>query len=103
MRSKLIKAFNTVLNVPEESLQIISQIVGMLHTASLLYVNGTQHQINRRKLILLEWMMLKIILYYAADFQWRTVFSEQPRPSTQAIISILRLWRRFLSLSAMKR
>lgn len=38
MRSKLIQAFNTVLKVPEDSLLIISQIVGMLHTASLLYV-----------------------------------------------------------------
>lgn len=38
MRSKLMRAFNTVLDVPEDRLDTIGRIVGMLHTASLLYV-----------------------------------------------------------------
>lgn len=35
-RKQLITAFNTWLKVPEESLAIITKVVGMLHTASLL-------------------------------------------------------------------
>jgi len=37
IRSQLIAAFNKWLNVPAESLEIITKVVGMLHTASLLY------------------------------------------------------------------
>lgn len=36
IRTQLIKAFNDWLRVPEESLMIITKVVGMLHTASLL-------------------------------------------------------------------
>ena len=38
IRRQLIAAFNAWLKVPEESLAIITEVVGMLHTASLLYV-----------------------------------------------------------------
>ncbi len=38
IRKQLIAAFNAFLRVPEESLIIITEVVGMLHTASLLYV-----------------------------------------------------------------
>lgn len=38
LRKALITAFNAWLQVPEESLGIITKVVGMLHTASLLYV-----------------------------------------------------------------
>lgn len=38
VRKQLIAAFNVWLQVPEESLVIITKVVGMLHTASLLYV-----------------------------------------------------------------
>ena len=37
IRKQLIAAFNAWLKVPEESLVIITRVVGMLHTASLLY------------------------------------------------------------------
>lgn len=36
IRKQLIGAFNTWLKVPERSLAIITEVVGMLHTASLL-------------------------------------------------------------------
>ena len=36
IRSQLIAAFNAWLKVPDESLGIITKVVGMLHTASLL-------------------------------------------------------------------
>ena len=36
IRKQLITAFNMWLKVPEESLDIITKVVGMLHTASLL-------------------------------------------------------------------
>lgn len=36
IRKQLIAAFNSWLKVPEESLQVITKAVGMLHTASLL-------------------------------------------------------------------
>jgi len=39
IRSQLIAAFNAWLKVPPESLDIITKVVGMLHTASLLYVD----------------------------------------------------------------
>ena len=38
IRKQFIAAFNAWLKVPEESLVIITKVVGMLHTASLLYV-----------------------------------------------------------------
>ena len=38
IRKQFIAAFNTWLKVPSESLDIITKVVGMLHTASLLYV-----------------------------------------------------------------
>ena len=37
IRKQLIAAFNAWLKVPEERLVIITKVVGMLHTASLLY------------------------------------------------------------------
>jgi len=36
IRSQLIAAFNAWLKVPEQSLVIITKVIGMLHTASLL-------------------------------------------------------------------
>jgi len=36
VRKQLIAAFNSWLKVPEESLRVITKVVGMLHTASLL-------------------------------------------------------------------
>lgn len=39
IRKQFIAAFNAWLKVPEESLAIITRVVGMLHTASLLYVH----------------------------------------------------------------
>lgn len=36
IRSQLIAAFNTWLDVPKASLDVITRVVGMLHTASLL-------------------------------------------------------------------
>lgn len=41
IRKQLIAAFNAFLRVPEESLIIITEVVGMLHTASLLYVRSS--------------------------------------------------------------
>ena len=38
IRKQLVAAFNAWLKVPEESLAIITRAVGMLHTASLLWV-----------------------------------------------------------------
>lgn len=38
IRSQMIAAFNEWLKVPPGSLEIITKVVGMLHTASLLYV-----------------------------------------------------------------
>jgi geranylgeranyl diphosphate synthase, type III len=36
IRTQLINAFNTWLEVPQQSLEVITKVVGMLHTASLL-------------------------------------------------------------------
>lgn len=40
IRSQCIAAFNLWLKVPPERLEVITGVVGMLHTASLLYVNS---------------------------------------------------------------
>jgi geranylgeranyl diphosphate synthase type 3 len=40
IRSQCIAAFNLWLKVPPERLEIITKVVGMLHTASLLYVSS---------------------------------------------------------------
>jgi len=48
VRSQLIAAFNTWLNVPEESLAIITKVVGMLHTASLLVDDVEDSSLLRR-------------------------------------------------------
>lgn len=36
IRAQMIAAFNAWLKVPEKSLEVITRVVGMLHTASLL-------------------------------------------------------------------
>lgn len=41
IRAQLIGSFNQWLKVPEESLAVITKVVGMLHTASLLYVSSS--------------------------------------------------------------
>lgn len=42
IRSQCIAAFNLWLKVPPERLDVITRVVGMLHTASLLYVQSFQ-------------------------------------------------------------
>ena len=39
IRKRLISAFDVWLKVPEESLAVITKVIGMLHTASLLWVS----------------------------------------------------------------
>ncbi|CDO53191.1 similar to Saccharomyces cerevisiae YPL069C BTS1 Geranylgeranyl diphosphate synthase [Geotrichum candidum] len=48
MRSKLIRAFNIVLQVPADKLELISSLVGMLHTASLLIDDVEDSSLLRR-------------------------------------------------------
>ncbi|KAK6841769.1 putative farnesyltranstransferase (al-3) [Apiospora arundinis] len=47
-RKKLIAAFNTWLNVPEESIKIITKVVGMLHNSSLLVDDVEDNSLLRR-------------------------------------------------------
>lgn len=49
-RSQLIAAFNTWLDVPAESIDVITKVVGMLHTASLLIDDVEDNSILRRGL-----------------------------------------------------
>lgn len=49
-RSQLIAAFNTWLDVSTESLEIITKVVGMLHTASLLIDDVEDNSLLRRGL-----------------------------------------------------
>ena len=51
IRRKFIQAFNEWLRIPEDKLNIITEIVGLLHTASLLYVLFSFH-LNRDNIIL---------------------------------------------------
>lgn len=48
IRAQLIAAFNVWLNVPQESLAIITKVVGMLHTASLLVDDVEDSSVLRR-------------------------------------------------------
>ncbi|KAI9812920.1 MAG: geranylgeranyl pyrophosphate synthetase [Pycnora praestabilis] len=48
VRAQLIAAFNVWLKVPEESLVVITRVVGMLHTASLLVDDVEDSSILRR-------------------------------------------------------
>ncbi|KAF2138682.1 uncharacterized protein K452DRAFT_360926 [Aplosporella prunicola CBS 121167] len=48
IRSQLIAAFNEWLAVPESSLEIITRVVGMLHTASLLVDDVEDNSMLRR-------------------------------------------------------
>ncbi|RDL39166.1 Terpenoid synthase [Venustampulla echinocandica] len=50
IRSQLIAAFNEWLEVPPESLEIITKVVGMLHTASLLVDDVEDSSVLRRGL-----------------------------------------------------
>lgn len=50
IRSQLISAFNEWLEVPPESLAVITKIVGMLHTASLLVDDVEDSSVLRRGL-----------------------------------------------------
>ena len=55
IRSRSIVAFNAFLKVPEESLRVIKRVVGMLHTASLLWViSSCLHAVNYRHHIILS-------------------------------------------------
>ncbi|ORY63035.1 geranylgeranyl pyrophosphate synthase-like protein [Pseudomassariella vexata] len=49
-RAQLIASFNTWLEVPEDSLDIITKVVGMLHTASLLVDDVEDNSVLRRGL-----------------------------------------------------
>lgn len=49
-RSQLIASFNTWLDVPPESLEVITKVVGMLHTASLLIDDVEDNSLLRRGL-----------------------------------------------------
>lgn len=49
-RSQLIAAFNTWLDVPAESIEVITKVVGMLHTASLLIDDVEDNSLLRRGL-----------------------------------------------------
>jgi geranylgeranyl diphosphate synthase type 3 len=51
----MIAAFNHWLNVPADKLEIITKVVGMLHSASLLYVFVT----DRFHLIFTDWFLLR--------------------------------------------
>ena len=48
IRKQLITAFNAWLKVPSESLQVITKVVGMLHTASLLVDDVEDSSLLRR-------------------------------------------------------
>lgn len=50
IRSQLIAAFNEWLDVPKESLEVITKVVGMLHTASLLVDDVEDSSLLRRGL-----------------------------------------------------
>jgi len=50
VRSQLIAAFNEWLEVPPESLEVITKVVGMLHTASLLVDDVEDSSLLRRGL-----------------------------------------------------
>ncbi|KAL8819746.1 MAG: hypothetical protein Q9191_007665 [Dirinaria sp. TL-2023a] len=48
IRKQLIDAFNTLLHVPAESLAVITDVIGMLHTASLLVDDVEDSSLLRR-------------------------------------------------------
>ncbi|EXJ65855.1 uncharacterized protein A1O5_11096 [Cladophialophora psammophila CBS 110553] len=48
IRSALIKAFDAFLHVPSKSLEIITKVVGMLHTSSLLIDDVQDNSVLRR-------------------------------------------------------
>ena len=50
IRKQLISAFNEWLEVPAESLEVITKVVGMLHTASLLVDDVEDSSLLRRGL-----------------------------------------------------
>ena len=50
VRTQLIAAFNEWLEVPAESLEVITKVVGMLHTASLLVDDVEDSSLLRRGL-----------------------------------------------------
>jgi geranylgeranyl diphosphate synthase type 3 len=47
-RAQLVKAFDAFLEVPQESLEVITKVVGMLHTASLLVDDVEDYSLLRR-------------------------------------------------------
>jgi geranylgeranyl diphosphate synthase type 3 len=54
MRAQLVGAFNMWLKVPGESLEVITKVVGMLHTASLLCVYPRYHLSKERGIRLID-------------------------------------------------
>ncbi|CCC12492.1 hypothetical protein SMACR_06570 [Sordaria macrospora] len=48
IRSQMVKAFNAWLDVPSESLEVITKVISMLHTASLLVDDVEDNSVLRR-------------------------------------------------------
>lgn len=86
IRSQCIAAFNKWLKVPGERLETITRVVGMLHTASLLY--ALLHLTNNVLFLLLICLQIALTMSktarsYAAAYLSRIVYSVSHRRLTR--------------------
>lgn len=105
IRSQSIAAFNKWLRVPPARLEVITRVVGMLHTASLLYVScpsfwippGSGVTQADTSLTPPVWTTSKIPLSYVVASLLLIAFSALHKPSIPPIMYTSRLSRSWLS------
>jgi len=94
IRSQCIAAFNLWLKVPPERLEVITRVVGMLHTASLLYFQPSNTKVCHHGTNMFSVLtMSKTHLSYDAAYQSRTRYSARRRRSIRQTMSTLRRCR----------
>ncbi|TPX13259.1 uncharacterized protein E0L32_006232 [Thyridium curvatum] len=87
-RTQLISAFNVWLDVPDESLQVITRVIGMLHTASLLVDDVEDFSSLRRGLPVAHAIFGVPQTINSANYIYFLALQELQRLRNQKVLSI---------------
>lgn len=87
-RSQLIASFNTWLEVPPESLEVITKVVGMLHTASLLIDDVEDNSLLRRGLPVAHSLFGVPQTINSANYVYFCALEELQKLNNQKVIAV---------------
>ncbi|KAF2808977.1 geranylgeranyl pyrophosphate synthetase [Mytilinidion resinicola] len=88
MRAQLVGAFNMWLKVPAESLEVITKVVGMLHTASLLVDDVEDSSLLRRGVPVANRIFGTAQVINSANYVYFLALRELSKLSNPAMIDI---------------